>query len=52
MRIAETFIVAVAPEAVFDYMPIPQPRRLADIEDLCRALTAAPPGLGTRVRAH
>ena len=51
MRIAETFVVAASPEAVFDYMT--NPANLAQWQTSktsVEQLTDGPPGLGTRVR--
>ncbi len=51
MRITETFVVAAAPDAVFDYMT--DPSRLAEWQTSktsVEQLTPGPPALGTQVR--
>ena len=51
MKITETFVVAAAPEVVFDY--VTNPLNLRDWQTSktsVEQLSAGPPGLGTRVR--
>jgi uncharacterized protein YndB with AHSA1/START domain len=51
MKITETFVVAAAPEAVFDFVTNPSNlRNWQTSKTSVEQLSAGPPGLGTRVR--